>query len=69
MKLLEFIATAVTLIGVYLISDQQYVYGWGINAAGDILWMWWGAIKSAHYLVALQLILFVIALNGLQNAL
>lgn len=69
MKSLECISAIVTTIAVYLLSDQQYIPGWSLNALGDILWIWWAVLKSAYYLVALQAILLVIALNGLNNAL
>ena len=68
-KPLEAIATVVTIVGVYLISEQHLVAGWIINGAGDLLWIWWGYVKTAYYLIALQLILFAVALNGLHNAL
>ena len=68
-KPLEIIATITSIIGVYLVSDQHYISGWIINAIGDVMWAVWGYLKAAYYLIALQIILFVIALNGLYNAL
>ena len=68
-KPLEIIATITSIIGVYLVSDQYYLSGWLVNALGDVLWAWWGYLKNAPYLIALQAILFIIAMNGLYNAL
>jgi len=66
---LEFIATVSTIIGVWLISEEYYIYGWAVNGLADLLWVWWGRLKEAYYLVTLQLVLFLIALNGFHNAL
>ena len=68
-KPIEIIATITSIIGVYLVSDQYYLSGWTINAIGDVIWAVWGYLKSAYYLIALQVILFAIALNGVYNAL
>lgn len=68
-KQLEIIATITSIIGVYLVSDEYYISGWVVNAMGDVLWAVWGYQQSAYYLVALQVILFIIAVNGLYNAL
>ena len=68
-KILEAVATCTSILGVYLVSDQYYISGWAINGIGDILWMVWGYYKNANYLIALQIILFFIAVNGLANAL
>jgi hypothetical protein len=66
---LEILATLMTIIGVWLISEVRLVEGYTINGLSDILWAIWGYFKSAYYLIALQLLLFLIMCNGLKNVL
>ena len=66
-KLYEIIGTITTVVGVYLISEGQYVQGYLINGFSDIIWAWWGFLKKAYYLIGLQVLLFILMMNGLYN--
>ena len=66
---LEVFATVITVVAVYLISEQHYLWGWIISFFADLLWALWGYWKNAYYLVGLQFLLAIIAVNGIINAL
>ena len=63
----EITGTITTVIGVFLISEGYYVEGFLINGFSDIIWAWWAYLKKAHYLLALQILLFMLMMNGLYN--
>ena len=63
----EITGTITTVIGVFLISEGYYVEGFLINVFSDIIWAWWAYLKKAHYLIALQILLFMLMMNGLYN--
>ena len=63
----EIIGTITTVIGVFLISEGYYVEGFLINAFSDIIWAWWAFLKKANYLIVLQVLLFVLMINGVYN--
>jgi len=62
-KILEGIATALTISGLWMISNSL-ISGWFLALAGNILWMIWGIEKDAKYLIFLNFILALIAING-----
>ena len=66
-KFYEIIGTITTVIGVFLISEGYYVEGFLINAFSDIIWAWWAFLKKANYLICLQMLLFVLMINGVYN--
>ena len=68
-KKLEAISTAITIIAVYLISEEKYLVGWSLNLLADILWVWFAKLIEAYYLLILQVVLAIIATNGIINAL
>ena len=68
-KKLEAISTAITIIAVYLISEEKYLVGWSLNLFADILWVWFAKLIQAYYLLTLQVVLAIIATNGIMNAL
>ena len=68
-KKLEAISTAITIIAVYLISEEKYLVGWSLNLFADILWVWFAKLIQAYYLLTLQVVLAIIATNGIINAL
>ena len=65
---LQFWSAVVSVIGVYLVSENILLIGWSINLFADSLWVWWGAIHKAHFLIALQVVFVFIAINGIINA-
>jgi len=66
-KLYEIIGTITTVVGVFLVSEGYYVEGFLINGFSDIVWAWWAYLKKANYLIALQVLLFIIMMNGVYN--
>ena len=68
-KKLEAISTVITIIAVYLISEERYLVGWGLNLIADCLWIWFAKLIQAYYLLTLQVVLAIIATNGIINAL
>ena len=68
-KKLEAISTVITIIAVYLISEEKYLIGWSLNLLADILLVWFAKLIEAYYLLILQVVLAIIATNGIINAL
>ena len=68
-KFYEVVGTITTVVGVFLISEGYLVQGFLINGFSDIVWAWWGVLKKAYYLTALQLLLFILMMNGVYNTL
>ena len=66
-KFYEIVGTITTVLGVYLISEGYYVQGFLINGFSDIVWAWWGVLKKAYYLIGLQVLLFILMMNGVYN--
>lgn len=66
-KFYEIIGTITTVVGVFLVSEGYYVEGFLINGFSDIVWAWWAYLKKANYLIALQVLLFIIMMNGVYN--
>jgi len=66
-KLYEIIGTITTVIGVFLVSEGYYVEGFLINGFSDIVWAWWAFLKKAPYLICLQVLLFILMMNGVYN--
>jgi hypothetical protein len=66
-KFYEIIGTITTVLGVFLISEGYYIQGFLINGFSDIIWGWWGFLKKAHYLIVLQILLFILMMNGVYN--
>ena len=66
-KFYEIIGTITTVVGVYLISEGYYIQGFLINGFSDIIWAWWGFLKKAYYLIGLQVLLFILMMNGVYN--
>ena len=64
---LQFWSAVVSVTGVYLVSENILLMGWSINLGADALWVWWGAIHKAHFLIALQVVFVFIAINGIIN--
>lgn len=64
MKIIEFVATALTLIGFYAISEGNS-HGFTISLISNVMWMFWGHDKNAISLMALNGIMIFINLNGL----
>jgi len=64
MKTLEFIATALTLLGFYMISDGN-AQGFIISLISNLIWIIWGYDKKAFSLLALNGIMIFINLHGL----
>ena len=65
---LQAIASALSLLGVYLVSEHINLIGWSINGFADILWIWWGYKTHAVFLIFLQIAFLLIAINGFRNA-
>ena len=66
-KFYEIIGTITTVVGVFLVSEGYYVEGFLINGFSDIVWAWWAYLKKANYLIGLQVLLFIIMMNGVYN--
>lgn len=60
----EYLATFLTLIGFYMISEAM-IAGFAISLISNILWIVWANHKNAAGIMAVNLVLLIINLNGL----
>ena len=64
MKILEFVASLLTVLGLYMLSEQNS-QGFIVGMVSNFLWLYWGHEKNALSLMALNGIMVFINLNGL----
>lgn len=66
MRFLEFIASVLTLVSLYALSENMLIYGFSLGIIANVLWLWWGHEKTANSLMLLNASMIFINLNGLQ---
>lgn len=64
MKILEAIATVLTVVSLYLLSENNS-HGFTIGMFSNILWMFWAHEKNSIGLLTTNAVLIMINLNGL----
>lgn len=64
MKIIELIATCLTVLSLYLLSEGNAL-GFTIGAFSGIVWLYWAHEKNAIGLMATNVILIFLNLNGL----
>lgn len=64
MKILEFIATVGTLIGLYYISEGN-IQGFTISMLSNIAWLAWAYHTNANGVLLVNAIMIFLNLNGL----
>ena len=65
MKFIEFVATAITLLGFYMISDGN-MQGFTVSLVANVIWIYWGHEKNAVSLMGLNAVMIFINLHGLD---
>ena len=65
MKILEWLATVLTVAGFALLSFDQTQWGFAVSMLGNIAWMVWADSKDANGIFTINFILFIAGLNGL----
>jgi len=64
MKILEFFASFLTVLALYMLSENNS-QGFIVGMVSNFLWIYWGHQKEALSLLALNGIMIFINLNGL----
>ena len=64
MKILEFVASLLTVLALYMLSEGN-TNGFTLGIVSNLIWMYWGHEKNALSLLALNGIMIFINLNGL----
>ena len=65
MKILEWLATVLTVAGYILLSYGKVEWGFAISMLGNIAWMVWASDKDANGIFIINFLLFIAGLNGL----
>jgi len=66
---LEAIAAIGSLTAAYILSEGHMLQGWIVTAIFDILLLTWAYLKNAYWFMFATAAFFLIALNGIGNAL
>jgi len=68
MVVLEILATILTIVSFYLISENILLVGFSLSLLGQLIWLIWAADKNAHGIFIVNVALAVASTNGLMTA-
>lgn len=63
-RIAEWLATAGTIIGLYLLSENN-IQGFSVGLFSNILWMYWANETKSNGIFFVNVVLLIINLNGL----
>lgn len=65
MRAVEVVATILTILGFFLISERVYIVGFTLSLFSNILWLLWAYDKKAWGIIVVNACLAVSSLNGI----
>lgn len=65
MRAIEVLATILTIVGFFLLSEKVYIVGFTISLFSNMLWLLWGYEKKAWGIIVVNACLAVSSINGI----
>lgn len=65
MKMVELLATILTIAGFFMLSEHLYIPGFTTSIVANLLWLAWGYDSKAYGIIAVNGCLLISGINGL----
>lgn len=65
MRSIEILATIMTIVGFFLLSEKVFVVGFTVSLFSNVLWLVWGADQKAWGIVTVNACLALSSINGI----